>query len=31
MTGNVRTVQAAEPAFAGGEIVTDRMRIELDR
>lgn len=31
MSGNVRTVRGADPAAVGGEILTDRMRIELDR
>lgn len=31
MSGNVRTIRGADPVSAGGEILTDQMRIELDR
>lgn len=31
MIGDVRTVRGADPGTAGGEIRTERMRIELDR
>lgn len=31
MSGDVRTARGADPESAGGEILTDRMRIELDR
>lgn len=31
MSGDVRMVRGADPASAGGEVLAERMRIELDR